>query len=75
MKVYVDQDLCISCGVCVNTCSSVFDWNEEGLAEEQVDEVPEELEEEVREAIDTCPTDAILEKDESGSQDIAMKKD
>ncbi len=77
MKVHVDPDLCISCGACVDICPDVFDWNEEGIAQEQVDEVPEDFEDQAKEAVESCPTDAISEGD-NGSQmqeSLAMKKE
>ena len=76
MKVHVDPDLCISCGTCVDICQDVFNWNDDGIAEEQVDEVPEEFEDLAKEAVESCPTDAIRE--ETGSRQnraLAMKKD
>lgn len=62
MKLYVDQDLCISCGACVGICPDVYDWNDDEKAEVIVDEIPEELEEEAKEGQEACPTEAILEK-------------
>ncbi|AVX20000.1 MAG: ferredoxin [Bacillota bacterium] len=61
MKVKVDPDLCISCGACVSTCPDVYDWDDEGKAKAIVDEVPDDLEDEAREALENCPTDAIAE--------------
>jgi len=77
VKVYVDPDLCISCGACVDTCPEVFDWNDEGIAEEQVDEVPEELEDLVQDAIESCPTNAITKEGASDEKEesLAMKRD
>lgn len=76
MKVHVDPDLCISCGACVDICPDVFNWNEDGIAEEQVDEVPEEFEDLAKEAVESCPTDAIRELTGEGRQHtaLAMKK-
>lgn len=59
MQAYVDPDLCIACGDCIEICPEVFDWNDEGLSQAIVDEVPEEVEDECREAADSCPTEAI----------------
>lgn len=59
MKTYVDQDACIACGLCVSTCNTVFDFNGDGKAEAQVDPVPAELEEEVKQCAENCPTNAI----------------
>ncbi|NLK00080.1 MAG: ferredoxin [Clostridia bacterium] len=78
MRVYVDPDLCISCGACIDTCPEIFHWDEDGIAEAEVDEVPEELEDLAYEALDSCPTDAIIEDSEEEEKDditLAMKKD
>ena len=61
MKVSVDQDLCISCGVCIDTCPEVFDWNDDDKAHSKVDEVPEGFEDDVKDAIESCPTESIQE--------------
>jgi ferredoxin len=61
VRVEVDQDLCISCGACIDTCPEIFDWNEDDKAYAVREEVPEELEDEAQEAVDGCPTGAILE--------------
>lgn len=60
MKTKVDPDLCISCAVCTNLVPDVFEMNDDGVAEAIVDEVPAELQEQVREAAEECPSDAIL---------------
>jgi len=62
LKVSVDQDLCISCGLCIDTCPSVFDWNDDGKAEAIVDEVPADAEDDAREALESCPSEAIKEE-------------
>lgn len=61
MKVSVDQDLCIACGACIDLAPSVYDWDDEGLAHVIVEEVPEEVEDLAREAVESCPTEAIKE--------------
>lgn len=61
MKAYVDQDLCISCGLCIGICEEVFSWNDDDKAQAIDEEVPEELEDSVKEAIESCPTEAISE--------------
>ena len=62
MKLYVDQDLCISCGVCIGMCPDVYDWNDDEKADVTKDPVPEEHQEEAKEAQEACPTEAILDK-------------
>ncbi|MDY3934828.1 MAG: ferredoxin [Bacilli bacterium] len=63
MKANVKQDKCIGCGNCVAlTESQVFDFNDEGLAECILEEIPSNLEEITNEAIEQCPTEAIEKK-------------
>lgn len=62
MKVEVDQDLCISCGACVDVCPEVFQWNDDEKAHSAVDDVPAEYEDQAREAAEGCPTNAIKEQ-------------
>jgi len=59
VKAAVNQDLCISCGLCVSTCPDVFYWNEADKAEAIKSAVPDNQEDCTREAADCCPTDAI----------------
>ncbi|MCL5290230.1 MAG: ferredoxin [Bacillota bacterium] len=59
MKAVVDQDLCISCGTCIDVCPEVYDWNDEEKAYAVVDEVPDGQEDQAKEAAESCPTEAI----------------
>ena len=61
MKVIVDKDLCIGCGACQAICPEVFEIND-GLSEVVKDEIDSKHEEEVIEAIESCPTEAIKRK-------------
>lgn len=63
MKVKVEQDKCISCGACVSVCPEVFDFNSEGFAEAIVDKVETNDEPKVKDAMEGCPTEAIVEVD------------
>ncbi len=57
MRAHVDQDTCISCGLCVGSVPEVFKWNEDGKAEATADGPDDE----VKSAIDSCPVSAIQE--------------
>ena len=61
MKVIVDKDLCIGCGACQAICPDVFEINDDGLSEVIESEVADKNKEEVVEAIESCPTEAIKE--------------
>jgi ferredoxin len=56
-KPVVDQELCTSCGVCVDLCPGVFQLNDDDLAE--VTDPFGASEEEIQEAIDQCPVACI----------------
>ncbi len=63
MKVTINRDACIGCGVCVSLCQDVFDLDDENIAVVKIDPVPPELEDDVREAADSCAVDAIIIKE------------
>ena len=62
---YKVNDNCIGCGSCVSlTDSKVFDFNDDGYAECIIDKIPKDLEDITKEAIEQCPTEAIVEVDD-----------
>ncbi len=58
MKVTVDQETCIGCGLCSETCPEVFEMTDD-KATAKMQDVPEEFAESCREAADECPVEAI----------------
>ncbi|MBM6989910.1 MAG: ferredoxin [Mobilibacterium timonense] len=62
MRAYVDQDVCIGCGLCASTCPEVFEMNDEGKAEAVAD-TTDENRDGVLEAIENCPVSAIREQE------------
>ena len=58
MKAKVNQDGCISCGVCVATCPEVFRFNDGGVAEAYQDPTPETIDA-AKDARDSCPVSVI----------------
>lgn len=59
MKASVGQDTCIGCGLCPQICSEIFDLNEDGKAYAKKEDVPSNLENEAKEAAESCPVGAI----------------
>ena len=59
MRYHVDEDTCIGCGLCAETCPAVFFLRKDGLAEAKPGAVPEEEESAAEAAKDGCPTGAI----------------
>lgn len=56
-KVYVDEDLCIGCGLCVDSCPDVFELTDDGKAKAKAN--AEDNIDCAKDAADTCPTEAI----------------
>lgn len=61
MKLKVNKEKCISCGMCVSICDSVFDFDDDSKAKVIVDEIPEENINEANTAKEGCPGEAIEE--------------
>lgn len=59
MKVTVDEDLCLGCGICEGLAPEVFSLANEPFAEVLLDPVPEEYQDAVQEAAEECPEEAI----------------
>ncbi len=58
MKVSVDKELCSGCELCSGSCPDIFEMKDD-VAEVKVDIVPEGAEEDVRQAAEDCPVEAI----------------
>ena len=58
MKVSVDKEGCISCGICVNTCPEVFQFDEDDKSE-VISEPTSSNENEFQTAADSCPVSVI----------------
>lgn len=62
-KIKVNKDKCLGCGMCVGINSDVFEFDDDGLAKANPDKITEDNEEEVNEAINSCPVGAIEKED------------
>ncbi|MBM4277605.1 MAG: ferredoxin [Deltaproteobacteria bacterium] len=62
MKVTVDEETCIGCEVCVDTCPEVFEMVDD-KARAKANEVPKDVAESCREAAENCPVEAIQIED------------
>lgn len=73
-KVKVLKDVCIGCGACGAICSKVYEIDDDGLAKVIVDEVPEEVMEDAIDALENCPTSAIVEVEENDEESTETDK-
>ncbi len=61
----IDQEACIGCGNCEGLAPDIFDLDDEGLAFVKTDQnqgsvpISEDKVEQLEEALEECPTDAI----------------
>ncbi len=62
MKVNVNKDACIGCGACAAICPDVFEMDDAGLSTVITEEVHSSLVDDAKEAIESCPTSAIVEE-------------
>lgn len=62
MKVTVDEETCIGCELCVETCPEVFEMaGDKAIA--KMSDVPKDLLDSCREAAENCPVEAIKLED------------
>jgi ferredoxin len=63
MKVIVDQEKCIGCGLCEADCPAVFVMTADNLATVIADPVPIDQEELCEATAKNCPVEAIMVDD------------
>ncbi|MBC7189772.1 ferredoxin [Candidatus Aerophobetes bacterium] len=61
-EVWIDEDACTGCGLCEDTCPEVFEVEDVATVKEDVDF--NDYEEEIKQAAEDCPTEAIHYEEE-----------
>lgn len=59
MKAKVVENLCIGCGACAALVPDGFELNDSGVAYAKNETVKEDLQDDVKTAMENCPTGAI----------------
>jgi ferredoxin len=57
MKIKINESRCTGCGVCVDICPEIFELGDSGLAYVKDPEFDADC---VKEARDSCPSEAII---------------
>ena len=61
MKIKVNAEACVGCGAYTGVAEDLFEIGDAGVSTCKVAEIPADKEQEARDAMDTCPTGAIVE--------------
>ena len=69
-KVVINKDKCLGCGMCVGIESDVFDFDDDGLAKVNNDNINDDNKENVNNAIDSCPVAAIEVVDDNNKENV-----
>lgn len=69
-KVVINKDKCLGCGMCVGIESDVFDFDNDGLAKVNNDNINDDNKENVNNAIDSCPVAAIEVVDDNNKENV-----
>lgn len=59
MRIEASPEVCIGAGNCVLSAPDLFDQDDDGIVLVLQAEVPAELEDEAREAVERCPSRAL----------------
>lgn len=59
MRVIVDSETCLGCGVCESIAPDIFVLGDEIYANVILDPIPEQSRDVVEEAVSECPEEAI----------------
>ena len=62
MKLEVNQDKCLRCGMCTGIAIDVFEFDDDGNIKVNNENINEENKSDVESAKDNCPVGAIEEK-------------
>lgn len=63
-KIVVDWDKCTGMGMCESLAPDVFEVEDDGTLILHSEVVPEGVEDDVREAVSACPTEALSMSDD-----------
>jgi len=64
MRIVVDWDRCTGMGMCESLAPDVFEVDDDGSLQVHAETVPEGMERDVREAVASCPTEALSLREE-----------
>lgn len=64
MKVTIDQDKCLRCGMCTGIAMDIFEFDDEGNIKVNEENINDETKDSVEDAVNSCPVGAIQKEEE-----------
>lgn len=59
LKASVNKNTCIGCGICIDICPNIFEFDPQGLSEATIATIDPSLGNCAKNAAKACPTNAI----------------
>jgi ferredoxin len=64
MKIEIDQNKCLRCGMCTGIAMDIFDFDDDGNIHVNEENINDDTMESVEDAINSCPVGAIEKKED-----------
>ena len=65
MKIEIDQNKCLRCGMCTGIAMDIFDFDDDGNIKVNEENINDDTMESVEDAINSCPVCAIEKKEDN----------
>ena len=64
MKINIDQDKCLRCGMCTGIAMDIFEFDDEGNIKVNDENINDENKDSIEDAVNSCPVGAISKEGE-----------
>ena len=64
MKLEINKEKCLGCGMCVGINSDIFEFDDDGLTKVDNTKINDDNTEDAENAINSCPVGAIEKKED-----------
>ena len=64
MKINIDQDKCLRCGMCTGIATDIFEFDDDGNIKANESNINADNKDSIKDAINSCPVGAISKEEE-----------
>ncbi len=64
MKINIDQDKCLRCGMCTGIATDIFEFDDDGNIKANESNINADNKDSIEDAINSCPVGAISKEEE-----------